>query len=156
MANSDGAALQGTKPKGSVWKMNPVPECCPGASDTEAGACEKQGYTCGSYEHTDLGRKCGAHTCGHDSGLGASVPAFPWPTDDPSAPPAGVEPKFSIVDKLKIPADLKKGHWILGCPHTHTHHPRARKLLEPFSPLVHSQACSRLTRCLAIQVAMGL
>ena len=113
-AHPDGTALQGTKPKGSVWKMNPVPECCPGASDTEAGACEKQGYTCGSYEHTDLGRKCGAHTCGHDSGLGASVPAFPWPTDDPSAPPAGVEPKFSIVDELKIPADLKKGHWVLG------------------------------------------
>ena len=40
---------EGTTPRGSVWKMNPVPECCPGASDSEAGACEKLGYTCGSY-----------------------------------------------------------------------------------------------------------
>jgi hypothetical protein len=105
---------EGTHPQGSVWKMNPVPECCPGASDTEAGACEKQGYTCGSYQKTTLGQKCGQHTCGSDSGLGKSVPAFPWPTDDPSAPPTGVAPKFSIIDQLRLPSDLKPGHWVLG------------------------------------------
>ena len=88
MANSDGAALQGTKPKGSVWKMNPVPECCPGASDTEAGACEKQGYTCGSYEHTDLGRKCGAHTCGQATREPAPHDPSSWgaPRSAPDAP----------------------------------------------------------------------
>ena len=57
------------------------------------------------------GHKCGAHTCGANSGMGKSVPAFPWPTDDKSAPPVGVEPKFAIVDKLRLPADLKPGHW---------------------------------------------
>ena len=105
---------KGTHPAGSVWKMNPVPECCPGASDAEAGACEKEGYTCGSYTKDETGRKCGAHTCGADSGMGKSVPAFPWPTDDRSAPPTGVEPKFAIVDRLRLPPDLKPGHWVLG------------------------------------------
>ena len=105
---------KGTHPPGSTWKMNPVPECCPGASDTAAGACEQEGYTCGSYTKDETGRKCGAHTCGHDSGMGKSVPAFPWPTEDPSAPPTGVEPKFAIVDRLRLPEDLKPGHWVLG------------------------------------------
>ena len=105
---------EGTTPKGSTWKMNPVPECCPGASDSAAGACEQQGVTCGSYEKTDLGHKCGNHQCGVNSGLGKSTPAFPWPTTDPSAPPTGVAPKFAIVDQLKLPEDLKPGHWVLG------------------------------------------
>ena len=105
---------EGTSPAGSVWKLNPVPECCPGASDSRAGACEQRGLTCGSYEHNDLGRKCGAHTCGADSGLGVSTPAFPWPTDDPAAPPAIVAPKFAIVDQLRLPSDMQPGHWVLG------------------------------------------
>ena len=105
---------KGTHPPGSVWKMNPVPECCPNASDTQAGSCESHGKTCGSYEHDPLGRMCGAHTCGHNSGLGKSVPAFAWPTADPSAPPTGVEPKFAIVDKLRLPAKMSPGHWVLG------------------------------------------
>ena len=105
---------EGTLPKGSSWKMNPVPGCCPGASDTSAGTCEKAGVTCGSYEHTAMGHKCGDHQCGHDSGLGVSKPAFAWPTDDKSAPPTGVAPKFAIVDKLQLPPNLKKGHWVLG------------------------------------------
>ena len=41
--------------------MNPVPECCPGASDTAPGACEAKGYTCGSYTKDPTGRECGAH-----------------------------------------------------------------------------------------------
>jgi hypothetical protein len=41
---------EGTTPRNSVWKMNPVPECCPGASDSGPGACEARGYTCGSCE----------------------------------------------------------------------------------------------------------
>jgi len=105
---------EGTHPFGSTWKMNPVPECCPNQTDTAAGSCESQGYTCGSYQHTGVGPKCGSHQCGSDSGMGKSVPAFPWPTNDPTAPPTGVEPKFAIVDKLRIPAHLEKGHWILG------------------------------------------
>ena len=105
---------EGTTPKGSTWKMNPVPECCPAASDTEAGACERQGVTCGSYEQTTLGAQCGNHQCGVDSGLGKSVPAFSWPTTDTSAPPTGVAPRFAIVDQLQIPADIKPGHWVLG------------------------------------------
>ena len=51
-----------------------VPGCCPGASDTSAGACEREGVTCGSYERTAVGRKCGDHQCGHDGGLGVSEP----------------------------------------------------------------------------------
>ena len=80
----------------------------------QAGACERRGATCGSYEHTPLGHQCGNHGCGVDSGLGTSTPAFPWPTDDPSAPPTGVAPKFAIVDALRLPASLKTGHWVLG------------------------------------------
>lgn len=94
--------------------MNPVPECCPGASDGAAGACEQKGVTCGSYEKTPMGSKCGNHQCGVNSGIGKSVPAFPWPTTDPSAPMTGVAPKFAIVDQLELPKDLKPGHWILG------------------------------------------
>ena len=105
---------KGTIPAGSTWKMNPVPECCPGASDTAPGACEARGYTCGSYQTTGSGPKCGSHQCGDDSGMGKSVPAFPWPTKDPSAPPTGVAPKFAIVDQLRIPASIKPGHYVLG------------------------------------------
>jgi hypothetical protein len=106
---------EGTTPKGSTWKMNPVPECCPGQSDIAPGSCEAAGYTCGSYENTAVGYKCSNHQCGaENSGLGKSVPSFPWPTTDPSAPPTGVTPKFAIVDKLLLPADLKSGHWVLG------------------------------------------
>ena len=46
--------------------------------------------------------------------MGKSVPAFPWPTNDPAAPPTGVAPRFAIVDKLRLPADLKPGHYLLG------------------------------------------
>ena len=67
-----------------------------------------------TYGKTPLGHKCGSHQCGVDSGLGESVPAFRWPTIDPSAPPTGVEPKFALVDQLQLPAGLKPGHWILG------------------------------------------
>jgi len=105
---------EGTHPVNSTWKMNPVPECCPGASDTAAGACEARGHTCGSYEHNKVGEQCLNHGCGVDTGIGKSVPAFPWPTTDHSAPPTGIAPKFAIVDKLRLPADLKAGHWVLG------------------------------------------
>ena len=43
-----------------------------------------------------------------------STPAFPWPTTDPSAPPTGVEPRFAIVDQLRLPGGLEPGHWVLG------------------------------------------
>jgi hypothetical protein len=106
---------EGTTPLGSTWKMNPVPECCPGASDTAAGACEARGHMCGSYQRDDpVESDCGNHQCGVVTSLGKSTPAFPWPTADPSAPPTGVAPKFAIVDALRLPADLAAGHWVLG------------------------------------------
>lgn len=46
--------------------------------------------------------------------MGKSVPAFPWPTSDPTAPPTGVAPRFAIVDKLRLPSDLKPGHYLLS------------------------------------------
>jgi hypothetical protein len=105
---------EGTTPAGSTWKMNPVPECCPGASDVAAGACESRGHTCGSYQHDAVGNQCLDHQCGVDAGLGKSTPAFPWPTLDPNAGPTGIAPKFSITDQLRIPAGLATGHWVLG------------------------------------------
>jgi len=105
---------KGTVPQGSTWKMNPVPECCPGQSDTAPGSCEAEGYTCGSYQTTSTGYDCGQHECGGSTRMGKSVPAFPWPTSDPTAPPTGVAPRFAIVDKLRLPSDLKPGHYLLS------------------------------------------
>ena len=105
---------EGTTPKGSTWKLNPVPACCAGTSDTAAGACEQRGYTCGSYTSDTLGYQCGNHQCGVDAGLGKSTPAFPWPTHDASAPPTNLDPKFAIVDQLRLPTGLKPGNYVLG------------------------------------------
>ncbi len=96
---------QGTSPPGSVWVMNPVPECCPAD-----GACEKRGFTCGSAES----KACYSHQCGADAGLGPSEPAFPWPADNKGAPPTNLSPAFSIVDTLLVPAGLEPGQWVLG------------------------------------------
>lgn len=75
-------------------------------------ACHR--YTCGSYQTTSTGYDCGQHECGGSTRMGKSVPAFPWPTSDPTAPPTGVAPRFAIVDKLRLPSDLKPGHYLLS------------------------------------------
>jgi hypothetical protein len=90
----------GTYPAGSAWIMNPVPECCP-----PNGSCESAGFTCGSSNN----KHCYDHQCS-----ATSVPEFPWPTADAAAPPTNLEPRFGIVDILKLPSSLEAGDYVLG------------------------------------------
>ena len=96
---------EGTTPSNSTWVRNPLPECCP-----PAGACERQGLTCGSSESHD----CYNHQCGVVTSLGKSSPAFPWPTTNPSSPPSNVSPDITIVDTLRLPADLPAGDYVFA------------------------------------------
>ena len=38
----------------------------------------------------------------------------PRPPQKKRAPPTNIAPKFGIIDTLRVPANLKPGHWVLG------------------------------------------
>ena len=83
--------------------------------------------------------------------MGKSVPAFPWPTNDPAAPPTGVAPRFAIVDKLRLPSDLKPGHYLLSwrwdCEET-----AQVWMVRERARLVRARACLCKAVCLSVAV----
>lgn len=96
---------KGTHPEGSMWTRNPIPACRgPGG-----------GSVSGSH------KKCGSGPWGNETGPGVQFPPpFPYGygygNHDPSMPggDAGGIFMWSLVDKLRVPATLEPGEYVLS------------------------------------------
>uniref|UniRef100_A0A7S4SZ54 Chitin-binding type-4 domain-containing protein n=1 Tax=Alexandrium monilatum TaxID=311494 RepID=A0A7S4SZ54_9DINO len=96
---------KGTYPKGSMWTRNPVPAC--------------RGPGGGSLVGSHL--NCGTGPWGNATGSGVQFPPpFPYGygfgNHDPLLPGGDAHGtfKWSIVDRLRVPADIETGEYILS------------------------------------------
>ena len=98
---------EGTIPPGSEWAMNPIPPRCLG------GSCSNNGPFCEPCPLPVAGRDC--TTCDN-----TPEPCFPPPCDEGDKPGlcSGNQGQdgfaVGVIDRVKIPSDLKPGKYILG------------------------------------------